>query len=148
MNKPRSQGRDAALQILYFWEVGRAQPLRAIDAYFAEHQPEADEPTATFASRLVLGVIGELDELDKTIEQHARRWRVDRMAVIDRLVLRMGVWELRHQGDTPAAAIINEALELARRYSSEEAVRFVNGVLDAVNRSMTDPPAVGQQETE
>lgn len=148
MNSRRSQGRDAALQILYFWEVGSAQPLRAIEAYFAEHQPDADDAAVTFASRLVLGVVAEIEELDKTIEQYARRWRVDRMAVIDRLVLRLAVWELRHEGETPAAAIINEALELTRRYSSEDAVRFVNGVLDAVHRGMTVSPAGEQQGTE
>ena len=87
-----------------------------------------------FASRLVLGTIGELQALDRIIERHTRRWRIDRLAVIDRLVLRMAIWELRHEPSTPAAVVINEALELTRRFSSEDAVRFVNGVLDAARR--------------
>lgn len=148
MSGRRSQGREAALQILYFWEVGRAQPLSAIEAYFAEHQPDADDATVTFASRLVLGTVADIEELDRTIEQHARRWRVERLAVIDRLVLRLAIWELRHEGETPAAVIINEALELARRYSAEEAVRFVNGVLDAVHRGTPQPPAAGAHGTD
>jgi N utilization substance protein B len=131
----RTRGREAALQILYFWEVGRAQPLSAIEAYFAEHQPDADEDLVGFASRLVLGTIAEIDELDGVIEQHARHWRVERLAVVDRIILRLAIWELRHEPDTPPAVVINEALELARRFSSDESVRFVNGVLDAVHRS-------------
>lgn len=134
MSGRRTQGREAALQILYFWEVGHAQPLSAIEAYFAEHQPDAGEDVVGFASRLVLGTIAEVSELDAAIEQHARHWRVERLAVVDRLILRLAVWELRHGADTPAAVIINEALELARRFSSDESVRFVNGVLDAIHR--------------
>lgn len=147
MSGRRTRGREAALQILYFWEVGRAQPLSAIEAFFAEHQPDADEELVSFASRLVLGTIAELDDLDRVIEQHARHWRVERLAVVDRLILRMAIWELQHDADTPAPVVINEALELARRFSSDESVKFVNGVLDAVHRaegassstSATDP---------
>lgn len=135
MSGRRSQSREAALQILYFWEVGRAQPLTAIEAYFAEHQPAADTELVEFTSRLVLGTVGEVDALDQAIEQHAKHWRIERLAVIDRLILRLSIWELRHETGTPPAVVINEALELARRFSSDEAVRFVNGILDAVHRS-------------
>ena len=139
----RTRGREAALQILYFWEVGRAQPLSAIEAYFAEHQPDADESLVAFASRLVLGTVAEADELDRVIEQHARHWRVERLAVIDRIILRLAIWELRHEADTPAAVVMNEALELARRFSSDESVRFVNGVLDAVMRRVAPGESSG-----
>lgn len=141
MSGRRTQGREAALQILYFWEVGRAQPLSAIEAYFAEHQPDAGDDVVGFASRLALGTIAEVGDLDAAIEQHAKHWRIERLAVIDRLILRLAVWELRHEADTPAAVIINEALELARRFSSDESVRFVNGVLDAVHRAASTAPA-------
>jgi N utilization substance protein B len=134
----RSRAREAALQVLYFWEVGRAQPLSAFEAYFAEHHPDADPELAAFATRVVLGTIAEVGEIDQLIERHTRRWRVDRLAIIDRLVLRMAVWELRHGADTPPAVVINEALELARRFSSDESVRFVNGVLDAIHRELAD----------
>jgi N utilization substance protein B len=136
VNEPRRRAREAALQILYFWEVGRAQPLSAVEAYFAEHQPEAGEAVVRFATELAFGTIGDLEVIDQTIARHAHRWRVDRLAVIDRLVLRLAVWELRHSTETPPAVVINEALELARRFSSEDAVRFVNGVLDAVRREL------------
>lgn len=138
MKGTRRQAREAALQILYFWEVGRAQPLAAIESYFDEHQPAADEPTRTFASRLVFGTIESIDEIDQLIERHSRRWRVERLAVIDRLILRMALWEIRQEKDTPPAVIIDEAIELARLFSSEEASRFVNGVLDGVRRGMDE----------
>jgi N utilization substance protein B len=143
VTRPRTLGREAALQILYFWEVGRAQPLAAIEAYFAEHQPDADEELTGFASRLVLGTVADIDELDRAIEQHARHWRIERLAVIDRLILRLAIWELRHEASTPPAVVINEAIELARRFSSDEAVRFVNGVLDAVHRDKPASATIG-----
>ena len=151
MSNRRSRAREAALQILYFWEVGRAQPLRAIETYFAEHQPEADEDTVGFVSRLVLGTVAEVQELDRTIERHSRHWRVERLPTIDRLVLRLALWELRHETETPPAVIINEAIELARRFSSEESARFVNGIVDAVHRSGTQsdaPVGARPQETD
>lgn len=139
MSGPRRQGREAALQILYFWEVGRAQPLSAIDAYFQEHQPEASDEVRAFATRLVIGTVGDVAEIDRIIERHSRHWRIDRLSVVDRLILRLAIWEFRHEPETPAAAVINEALELARQFSGEEAVGFVNGVLDAVRREVESP---------
>jgi N utilization substance protein B len=133
---PRRQAREAALQILYFWEVGRADPRAAIDAYFDEHAPEAGDHVVSFAATIVLGTISELAALDAIIEQHSQHWRVARLAVIDRLILRMAIWELRHDRETPPAVILNEAIELAHRFSSPDAVRFVNGVLDGVRKTL------------
>lgn len=135
MSGPRRQGREAALQVLYFWEIGRTEPQAALDAFFAEHQPEADDEVVAFASRLVLGTVGEVEDLDAIIAQHSHHWRVERLATIDRLILRMAVWELRHDPDTPPAVVMNEALELAREFSTDDAVRFVNGILDSVKKA-------------
>ncbi len=136
---PRRRARQAAIQILYFWEVGRAQPHTAIETYFAEHERDAPEGVRTFADRLVRGTIGEVDDLDRTIAQHSRHWRVERLAVLDRLILRLAIWEMRHEPETPPAVVLDEAIELARRFSGEDAVRFVNGVLDAVIRESGRP---------
>ena len=136
MSGPRRQAREAALQILYFWEVGRAEPDAAVNAYFDEHAPAASDAVVTFATTLVHGTISELAELDAVIEQHSQHWRLDRLAVVDRLVLRMAIWELRHETDTPAAVVLNEAIELARVFSTPDSVRFVNGVLDGVRKTM------------
>jgi N utilization substance protein B len=130
----RTQAREAALQILYMWEVGGTQPVAAVEAFFQEHEPEATEPVTAFATRLALGTMADIEGLDLVIERHARHWRIERLAVIDRLILRLAIWEMRHEAGTPPAVVINEALELARKFSSDESVRFVNGVLDAVRR--------------
>jgi transcription antitermination protein NusB len=134
MTSRRHQAREAALQILYFWEVGRTDPQQAIDAYFREHQPEAPDATRTYAAELVRGTIADLDALDRSIEQHSANWRLERLAAIDRLILRMAVWELLHQPDVPPAVVIDEALELARTFGADDSVRFVNGVLDAIRK--------------
>ncbi len=138
MTGPRRHAREAALQILYFWEVGRAEPDAAIDSYFAEHAPDATEAVMTFAAELVHGTIAELAALDAIIEQHSQHWRLGRLAVIDRLILRMAVWELRHGTDTPPAVVLNEAIELARLFSSPDSVRFVNGVLDGIRKTLEE----------
>jgi transcription antitermination protein NusB len=133
---PRRTARDAALQILYFWEVGGAPPEDAIETYFHEHAPDAPDAVFEFASRLVLGTVAEIGDLDALIERHSEHWRLGRLAVVDRLILRMATWELRHGGDTPPAVVLNEAIELARRFSTVESARFVNGVLDGVRRTL------------
>jgi N utilization substance protein B len=133
---PRRQAREAALQILYFWEVGRAEPGAAIDAYFGEHQADAEDAVVTFAASIVMGTVKEVGDLDALIGQHLKHWRLERLAVIDRAILRMAVWELRHETDTPPAVIMNEALELARRFSTEDSVAFINGVLDGIRRTL------------
>jgi N utilization substance protein B len=133
----RRRAREAALQILYAWDIGQVQPLTAIDLFFQEHQPDADEALRDRAARLVLGTIAELTAIDAVIEQHSRHWRLERLAVLDRLILRLAIWELRPGSGTPAPVVINEAIELARRFSTDEAARFVNGVLDAVAKHKT-----------
>jgi N utilization substance protein B len=132
----RRAAREAALQVLYFCEVGRAEPVDALDTYFAEHAPDAPERLRQFAGELVRGTIGNTAALDALIGRHASNWRVDRLAVIDRLILRMAAWELQHVPDTPPAVAINEAIELAKRFGTDESPRFVNGVLDAIRKAL------------
>ena len=140
MNVERRLAREAALQILYQWELGGASLDLTLEAYWAvrdEEAPETEGETAVdrpFAERLARGTADELSELDPLIESATEHWRLSRLAVIDRLILRLAAWELRREPETPAAVVINEALELARRFSSEDAVRFINGVLDNVAR--------------
>ena len=136
MSTPRHQAREAALRSLYFWEVGQTDPARALETYFEVHQPDASEAVREFARQLVLGTAADVAGLDALIQQHSEHWRLGRLAVIDRLILRLGAWELQNAGDTPHAVILNEALELARTFSTDEAVRFVNGVLDSIRKSL------------
>jgi N utilization substance protein B len=134
----RRRAREAALQMLYQWEVGRASAHEAIATYWPAHAAEhpLTDPLRDFANTLVRGTIERVKELDGLLSTHAENWRVERMAVIDRLILRLAVYEFLADLDTPSRVIINEALELARTYSGEEAVGFVNGVLDSVRKEL------------
>lgn len=132
----RHRAREAAVQMLYQWEVGRMS-IDAVLAGFWDGPGAAgdlsDEQRA-FAARLAGGVVESVAAIDPWIRQAAEHWRVERMNVLDRLIMRLAVYEFLHEPETPAKVIINEALDLARTFSGDEAVRFVNGVLDAVRR--------------
>ena len=134
----RRRARAAALQMLYQSEVGRATAHEAIETYWPAHDPDGEVPKLLreFANGLVRGTLDRVKEIDAVLSAHAQNWRVERMAVIDRLILRLAVYEFLAETSTPPRVIINEALELARSYSGEEAVAFVNGVLDAVRKEL------------
>ncbi len=132
------RARAAALQMLYQWEVGRVSAHEAIVTYWPARDPEDDlpEPLRELANDLVRNTIERVSEIDAILGRHAQNWRVERMAVLDRLVLRLAVAEMIASPDTPARVVINEAIELARAYSGDEAVGFVNGILDAVRKEL------------
>jgi N utilization substance protein B len=124
--------------MLYQWEVGRQAMSAVADTFWTTEDPEAPvaEEIRRFAARLAEGVAAKIDQLDPMIAEAAEHWRIERMNVLDRLVLRMAVYELLEEAATPARVIINEALELARTFSGDEAVPFINGVLDAIRRKL------------
>jgi N utilization substance protein B len=97
---------------------------------------EPPEEVRVFAMRLAGGVAARVADIDPMIGEAAEHWRLERLNVLDRLILRLAIFELLHERETPAKVVINEALELARTFSGDEAVRFVNGVLDAVRRKL------------
>ena len=134
----RRRAREAALQMLYQWEVGRSSAEESVATYWPEHDAdhELPDPLRDFANGLVHGTAARVKDIDAILTAHAQNWRVERMAVIDRLVLRLAIYELLAEAETPARVIINEALELARTYSGDEAVGFVNGILDAVRKEL------------
>ena len=134
----RRRARAAALQMLYQWEVGRTSPGDSILSYWPapEDAAELSEEHREFANTLVRGTTQRLDEIDSLIALRAQNWRVERMAVLDRLVLRLATFELLAEPGTPPRVVINEALELTRQYSGDEAVGFVNGVLDGVRKQL------------
>ncbi len=132
------RARAAALQMLYQWEVGRVSADEAIVTYWPSRDEEEDlpEPLREFANGLVNGTVRQVAEIDALLAAHAQNWRVERMAVLDRLVLRLAVHEMLTAPGTPPRVVINEALELAREYTGDEAVGFVNGILDAVRKQL------------
>ena len=134
----RRRAREAALQMLYTCEVGRTGAHEAIATYWLARDEADDLPERQreFANGLVRGTLERQEEIDRLLAANAQNWRVERMAVIDRLVLRMAVYEMLAEGETPSKVIINEAIELARSFSGDDAVGFVNGVLDAVRKEL------------
>lgn len=133
----KHQAREAALQMLYQCEVGRAGAHESIGTYWASAEVDAlAEPLRDFANRMVRGTLDRREEIDGMLTAHAQNWRIERMNVIDRLVLRLAVFEMLSETDTPSKVIINEAIELARSFSGDAAVGFVNGVLDAVRKEL------------
>jgi N utilization substance protein B len=136
---PRRRARESALQILYQWEIGRGDVDRAAETFFSQQWPDVDGPADEvrgFASQLAHDTVERLDVIDPLIAETAERWRPERMAVLDRLILRMAICELQRDRGTPPAVVINEALELARTFSTEEAVKFINGMLDSIRKKI------------
>jgi N utilization substance protein B len=134
----RHRAREVALQMLYQCEVGRTPIALVLESFWSEVATDTDSDGAlrTFASSLATGVVEQTAALDPVIAAAAEHWRVERMNVVDRLILRLAVYEFQHEADTPGKVIINEALELARSFSADESVRFINGILDAVLKTL------------
>lgn len=140
-SRERHRARETALQLLYQWDVGRigAGDLDdALDLFWTVHPAPA--PRRELAVGLARGAVAALPEIDSLIARHTDNWRSERLAVVDRLIMRLAVYELLFER-TPAAVVINEALELAKTFSGERAVAFVNGVLDAVRRTVAEERA-------
>ncbi len=131
---PRQASRQVALQVLFALDMAPAGA--SVEEVFDRISDNFDLPEGAraFAKQLVCGVIGERATIDASLSALARNWRLSRMAVVDRNVLRLGVYEALHT-DTPAAVAIDQAVELARRFGAESSPGFVNGVLDAVVRA-------------
>jgi N utilization substance protein B len=125
--------------MLYQWEVGRSS-LDEVLKTFWMHDDSAETALSddhrAFAQTLARGVVDAVGNLDPVIAEAAEHWRIERMNVLDRLILRLAVYEFLHEPQTPARVIINEALELARTFSNDDSVRFINGVLDAIRRRL------------
>ncbi|HVF45431.1 MAG TPA: transcription antitermination factor NusB, partial [Pyrinomonadaceae bacterium] len=133
----RRKARECALQMLFAADAGGAERADALVRDYWEQlgEPEVDEGAREFATRLAAGALSHLEELDERIRSRAEHWRISRMAVVDRNILRMAVYEFLHE-PTPRTVAINEALEIARRFSTYEATQFINGILDAIKRDL------------
>ncbi|MEQ1472447.1 MAG: transcription antitermination factor NusB [Candidatus Acidiferrum sp.] len=129
----RTKSREFAMQMLFQWDMSR-QDAAKLEAKFWR-AARAEDSTRTFANKLFEGASRDADELDALIVQHAKNWRLERMAIIDRAVLRLAIYELR-LAETPHKVVINEAVDLAKKFSSENAGSFVNGMLDAVRKAL------------
>ena len=132
----RRKGRELAVQMLYQWELSEEPVADVIESF----SRLGDAPTAAreLSQRLLEGTIRHLKEIDSLISKHAEHWKLPRMAAVDRNILRLAIYEFLYE-DVPKRVVINEALEVTKRFSGPEAVHFINGVLDAVRLSIEAP---------
>jgi N utilization substance protein B len=132
----RHKARECALQMLFAADVTHNDADALTTGYWKELGDESiDDKTREFANELVRGTLDNLAAIDDKIRTRAEHWRIERMAIVDRNVLRLAVFEFQYR-DTPNTVAINEALETARRFSSFEATQFINGILDAIRQDL------------
>jgi len=125
----RHQARERALQILFQYDI-HGRPGLWLDVFWEKN--EATDEVKAFAEQLVAGVLEKKKELDALIGKYATNWKISRMPIVDRNILRAGVYELLWMGDVPAKVTVNEAIELAKSFGDDDASKFVNGILDQV----------------
>jgi N utilization substance protein B len=139
----RTKARECAFQLLYQWEVGRTPMPQVVAGFWKLRSGTA--AMREMAERLACGAQACVGELDAAIEAASSNWRLDRIATVDRTILRLGAYELLQEAQTPAAVVLDEAVELAKRFGEEDSPAFVNGVLDAIRRRVRRPESA--QET-
>lgn len=132
--RKRTQSRELALSILYQKEITK-RDIKASVKQFWEDTGDVHKDVQSFAERLVFGVDKECDAIDGKLSDYATNWQLKRMAVIDRNVLRIGVFELLYAPDIPPKVTINEAVDLAKKYGDPESGKFVNGILDKIHKT-------------
>jgi len=130
----RRQARELALQFLYGYELNRREREEALAQF--RGKTRLPEPARRFAGELAAGVLDHLEEIDRLIAGHAQNWDLDRLALVDKQILRLALYELHWRDDIPAAVTINEAVEIAKKFSTPQSGRFVNGILDRVREEM------------
>jgi N utilization substance protein B len=129
----RRKGREAALRILYFMDVSNVSGTQAIKSYWGHLVDDSEQSEQVdFANQLVRAYANHEDEVNEIIRSSSHHWRLERMPIVDRNVLRVAIVELREMGDIPKRVTLNEAVELAKRFGSEGSGSFVNGVLDRI----------------
>ena len=136
--RTRHRAREAAVQMLYQWEVGQQDIEDVLRTFWSANLPGAEgapESVRDFATQLVRSTIANVTRIDPLIAETAEHWRLSRLAALDRLILRLAIAEFL-DGATPRNVVINEALELAKTFSGEESAKFVNGILDAVKKKL------------
>jgi N utilization substance protein B len=142
----RSRGREVALQVLYQIEQNPGVPVTEV-RQFIDRRLLGEKKLAEFTEGLIAGVREHQPQIDEMIKAVAENWRLDRMAAIDRNILRLGAYEVLFRPEVPAKVAINEALELAKRYSTAQSSRFVNGILDRVLQLHATPQAEEERES-
>ncbi len=136
----RRRGREVALQLLYAQEITQTEPYQFLRTTWVQESVPAG--TRDFTLALIAGVLDRHDEIDALIQEWSANWTIERIALVERNILRSAIYELLYMPDIPPNVTINEAIEIAKRYGSEEAPAFINGILDRIKHEATTPPDV------
>ncbi len=131
---PRRKAREYALQMLFQWDITH-DTVEQIASTFFENVEESTG-VVNFARALVTRTVEHVEEIDALIQRHAEHWRLDRMATVDRNLLRLAAQEFLYDKETPKTVVINEAIEIARRFSAQESPQFINGILDSIKKEL------------
>jgi transcription antitermination factor NusB len=129
----RTLAREHALKILYQFDITK-RPMEAVVESYWQAEETKDRQIIDYANLLAQGVVGVIQDIDQKISDYATNWQIKRMAIIDRNVMRIGLYELQHTTDIPPKVAINEAVELAKKYGDLESSKFVNGILDKIHK--------------
>ncbi|HTL47465.1 MAG TPA: transcription antitermination factor NusB [Verrucomicrobiae bacterium] len=132
--RKRTQAREYALQMLYQYELN-PEPLDKLFVHFWDQNPDPSDETRLFAQSLVKGTVDNLEKINEVVAKYAENWDMNRMAVIDRSILRFATYELLFREDIPLKVSINEAVNIAKKFSQEDSGKFVNGILDKISHS-------------
>lgn len=132
------KAREATLRLLFQWEMSKETPERVKELYWTHSQ--GDEAVRPLADELFGGVVERVEAIDRLIHEHSEHWRLERLSAVDRNILRLAVGEFLTRPEVPHLAVISEALALAHRYSADESAGFINGVLEAIRRKLSEAP--------
>lgn len=121
--------------MLFQWDITH-DAIDQVAATFFQNQAEEQQAVVDFARELVTRTVEHVEEIDRWIQRHAEHWRLDRMAIVDRNLLRMATQEFLYDKETPKTVVINEAIEIARRFSTQESPQFINGILDSIKKEL------------
>ena len=135
MLRKRTQARECALQILYQYEMNPEPMPEILKKFWSEQDETFSEDIRDFAEKLARGTVEHQAEIDKVVERYADNWELSRMAMIDRNIMRFATYELLYLADVPPKVTLNEAVNLAKKFSQEESGKFVNGILDKINHT-------------
>ncbi len=136
--RKRRKSRELALQVLYQWDMTRQEATKTL-ALLQDHFSSSEEKDG-FAERIVLGVVEHCEEIDRIVETYSENWRLDRMTIIDRNILRIATFELLYCADVPPKVTLNEAIDLGKRFGSADSGSFINGILDRIQNVAVQKP--------
>jgi N utilization substance protein B len=126
----RRKARELALQMLFQYDIAGNQPDQIIDTF--EELQKSKPNTREFATKIFRGTVDHVSAIDEMIQNQAENWRLSRMAAVDRNIIRMSVYEFLHESDTPKLVIIDEAIEIAKKFGTQKSGQFINGILDGI----------------